>query len=897
MKTFVYSLILLLIGLRAEAGNKLMWQRLICDTTYKDGSDHWFVASTTTDTFENIYLTKFSDVGDSSVPIICKYSKGGKLIWHKNLLPLNGNYRFLNPSRQAKMFIDKDGFLVNLFSYGDTLADTNGKRFGKLLLTKLDLNGQVISTKIENLEMYENTTFNFWETRVQSNGDIYCGFANHGLDSVVFTIIRFDKNFNNLYEYIYDDIAWTSYSGRLSFCVRDTSLFIAYGGGQVAYGIFRVNMNTNSILWINTFTLPDAYYYWVPQLEEMNGYLYMVGDRIMKISKQDGSILAMSSDTCHPIQCIFDSAANLIIARNGSNSGDLTLYSANSLNIVQRRSKPCILYNMKSYNNSIYAIGAVSMTNYVYWKLVKIYRFDSLLNEKDSFEFVFPPSFNRIYVHTNQPDFEVDDEGRLILFSQMITYPDDSSDVSIPILIQKFCFDCQPDIQGRVYMDMNNNCEYDSTDYVVMGNAITTSPNQTVLFTDSNGVYDLFFSDSITSIECVPYLNNLPFCNGISSYTVPNSGTLIDTVDFGYNQTKFQYHDVSSKIDASVARPGFNQAVLGHFFNNGTQPLYSTTATMSFDSNTLFISSSLAVDSIVGQTYYFTLDTIPINSNRSIACIVIPNPSTVDLGASWRHISGVDLIGDMNSNNNVDTVSGIFVGSYDPNYISVSPVGITKDHLVENGTTLDYYVEFQNTGTDTAFNVKVIVALDDDLDLTTFRFTGATHPCMTELEGNRISFVFEEILLVDSNKDYDKSIGHLTYRIEPKFPRRDGTYLTAHAAIYFDYNEPVITNTVFNRIGRPGSIFIPDNVDDFNLFPNPSVTNSFKLVVNAISPNYEIVVLDLVGRKIPIRDEQYSYNDKDYHSISVLDAAEGFYFVQMRTPRHVISKKWLYLGD
>lgn len=85
------------------------------------------------------------------------------------------------------------------------------------------------------------------------------------------------------------------------------------------------------------------------------------------------------------------------------------------------------------------------------------------------------------------------------------------------------------------------------------------------------------------------------------------------------------------------------------------------------------------------------------------------------MGDTYKHSSHALVFNDINTSNNHDTTGGTIIGSFDPNYIAVDPVGLTKKHYIENGTSLDYYIEFQNTGTDTAFNIKIFDELDEDL--------------------------------------------------------------------------------------------------------------------------------------------------------------------------------------
>ncbi|MBL0044616.1 MAG: DUF11 domain-containing protein [Flavobacteriales bacterium] len=65
---------------------------------------------------------------------------------------------------------------------------------------------------------------------------------------------------------------------------------------------------------------------------------------------------------------------------------------------------------------------------------------------------------------------------------------------------------------------------------------------------------------------------------------------------------------------------------------------------------------------------------------------------------------------------------------------------------------MDYTIRFQNTGTDTAFNIVVTDTLPPQLDPATITMGAASHPYTWQLtlEGTR-RIVFADVLLPDSN--------------------------------------------------------------------------------------------------------------------------------------------------
>lgn len=890
-------LILMLFVTNASAGGKIMWQRYLHDTTRKVEGLNWFVVSKTIDQDQNIYITSLYYMSDSSVPVLHKLSKNGIPIWSKTLLPLNNNNRYIGQCREGKMYIDVDGNLVNIFCYSDTTADVNGKRYAKILLTKLDLNGQIITSKIENLTNHDNKTVFFKEARLMPNGDFYLGIYNNDvLTGSVLTVIRFNKNFDKTYEYAFDAQSTTTFNGSFSFALKDSLLFLAYGGKNLNYFVRCINMNTNQTIW-NNMIFSTSWNY-VFQLELMNGSLYIVSYKLFKLSPSNGDVLAESTYPASPILCVFDEASNKIYASNNA-SKIMSVYDGNNLNTLINKSFGYPIYNFEKVNDTLYAIGVEEET-YMGgdWRLIRTYSLDTSLNIADSLSFTLPPFVRGLgfsHINNRQPDMIIDSNKNVILITELYSYKINNM-TSCPISIYKICYDCTENYSGRVYLDMNQNCIFDSSDYAVPGNLVKIMPDNDYTITDNQGLYYFFNSSNTVTIESIPYINNYPFCNGISSISATLSNVTTDSIDFGYNFGEIQYKDIKTNLIAGIARPGFNQTCMATFTNQSAEPLFNTKVSISIDSHFTFISSSMVYDSMIGNTYYFTLDTLLVNSAKQIYLTINADVNLVSIGDTFNHAATAFLLNDINLSNNLDSATGIIVGSYDPNYIAVTPVGITPNHLIENESRLKYYVEFQNTGTDTAFTVKVNIPLDDDLDISSFIFEGATHLCRVQIEGKMLSFVFDNIQLVDSNKSYDSSIGYLNYSIATK-KCKDGSKILATASIYFDFNKPVITNTVFNTIGRPGSLFNPDDVDDFNLFPNPGFSNEFNMVVNSISSTYTISIRDLTGRKIPFNDKNYFFNGKHYHNINIRDYSEGVYFIQLQTPKKVLTKKWLYSNN
>ncbi|MBK6640467.1 MAG: hypothetical protein IPG39_04160 [Bacteroidetes bacterium] len=84
-----------------------------------------------------------------------------------------------------------------------------------------------------------------------------------------------------------------------------------------------------------------------------------------------------------------------------------------------------------------------------------------------------------------------------------------------------------------------------------------------------------------------------------------------------------------------------------------------------------------------------------------------------------------------------------------------------------------------------------------------------------------LEFVMNNILLPDSNINEPLSHGFVRYRIKPKSTVAVGDSIQSFAAIYFDFNYPVITNIAVTKIIQPTGVqeVLQGNI---SIFPNPT---------------------------------------------------------------------------
>lgn len=212
------------------------------------------------------------------------------------------------------------------------------------------------------------------------------------------------------------------------------------------------------------------------------------------------------------------------------------------------------------------------------------------------------------------------------------------------------------------------------------------------------------------------------------------------------------------------------------------------------------------------------------------------------------------------SSTDIDCTTNI--GSFDPNDKHSYPVGYGADHYIRPGTDIEYLIRFQNTGTDTAFTVEIVDTLSSWLDPTTIRFGASSHSYQYDLNGQGIvHFLFEDILLPDSFTNEVASHGFAKFSIKPRIDAPLQTRIENTAAIYFDFNDPIFTNTTFHRLGEnfiTVGLWTPETPDATVVaMPNP-FNQQTVLEVKGLSHNagLRLEVYDLRGNVVRIMESE-----------------------------------------
>jgi hypothetical protein len=242
--------------------------------------------------------------------------------------------------------------------------------------------------------------------------------------------------------------------------------------------------------------------------------------------------------------------------------------------------------------------------------------------------------------------------------------------------------------------------------------------------------------------------------------------------------------------------------------------------------------------------------------------------------------------------------------SFDPNDKSVYPTGISEFNWIDSTTTLTYMIRFQNTGNDTALNVRIMDTISEYLDLSSFISGQSSHPYeYTIYSGNVVEWYFEDIMLPDSNINGPGSHGYVKFKISQQPNNPNGTLIENTANIYFDYNDPVITNTVFNIVYDTVLIDLIDKTSEpefidqgftLNCYPNPADDYVNINIQLDGSKTCNIIIVNSAGEVIEVIKNSYSIKEGNSTlQVDLSSYSKGIYYVVYSDNKRIGAVKFV----
>ncbi|TAH19878.1 MAG: T9SS C-terminal target domain-containing protein [Cytophagales bacterium] len=359
-------------------------------------------------------------------------------------------------------------------------------------------------------------------------------------------------------------------------------------------------------------------------------------------------------------------------------------------------------------------------------------------------------------------------------------------------------------VRGKniVYFDENNNGVRDANE-PIRANALVKLNDFRYAYSNAKGEYDAYSNGNYTIAPLLP--PNFTSSNPIN-YTGNQIGWLAGK-DFGLvgKPTK----DVAIYTWNGSARPGFNTYYYIFYQNRGDKPQSGNIA-FTFDERLEYIQTLYgnAPVFINGNNLVYRYENLQAGEyGVFLVHLKVPVREDFILGQTriYAHTSinmneGEVIFQDDVPDNNDNNHCMIVRNSYDPNDKQVSPAGNISPEFVADREFLTYTVRFQNEGTAEAIRVEVRDTLSNFLDFSTIEILGASHTFNFLLTGNQAVWHFENINLPPKRDNELGSIGFFTFRIKPKANVIVGNEIVNRSGIYFDFNPPIITNSVKTKV-------------------------------------------------------------------------------------------------
>lgn len=395
--------------------------------------------------------------------------------------------------------------------------------------------------------------------------------------------------------------------------------------------------------------------------------------------------------------------------------------------------------------------------------------------------------------------------------------------------------------RGTVYFDQNNNGLKDPNE-PPMPRATLYRQQDNFSMTGNDGKYALSVEspgDTLRLVQPSPHaVINPPY------YLVQQEAS---GQDFGVHLSPDVTDMRISLTSEGVFRPGFSNRVFIHYSNLGGDTILPKIR--------FFVTPALSIISLdpqpstaIGDTLIWEVPEVYPLGSGSIFLNFQLNPNA-PLGNTVQVFASLETTqADIDLSNNADTLNEIIVGSFDPNDKTCLNGDLITPEEASSRIPLEYIIRFQNTGSYYAEIVRLSDQLHENLDPTTFEFIGSSHPCQVSIrEGGKLEFLFTGIKLPPTSQNEPESHGFVRFKVQPKAGLVLEDSIPNQAAIYFDFNAPIITNTALTLVNEPSSANEPEDRPR-HMVPNPA---SDLVQIDCKSNAYvRLRLLDNLGRPV-----------------------------------------------
>ncbi|MEZ4885647.1 MAG: FG-GAP-like repeat-containing protein [Chitinophagales bacterium] len=441
-------------------------------------------------------------------------------------------------------------------------------------------------------------------------------------------------------------------------------------------------------------------------------------------------------------------------------------------------------------------------------------------------------------------------------------------------------------IVGFTYFDVNENGLRESNEPPLVNHPILLSPNENLTFSKSNGNFTYIVSPD----EYVLQTESI----GIWKLTSADESYEINLLQeetanpylFGFAPQRHKT-EVRPFLLGNPTRCNSEVSYWLDYRNTGTA-IAKGTISLEVDELLAFVSSNPEPDEIEeGKWIWNFEDLYPSQNDRIEIHFQTPDESHIGEILNVKTTLHFFINDQLSHYPLTDEYNSELLCSYDPNDKLVRSNLLGQSEFAYIKDTIYYTVRFQNTGNDTAFNIRIEDLLDKKLDWTTFRPITASHDYRTVLnrQTGLATFYFDDIMLPDSTTNEVESHGFVTFAIASLANVGDKTKVDNTASIFFDFNPPIITNTAIITLIEQveTDIEVLDNGYSILIFPNPFSTHTTIEVEGLPQGNYQLQLMDILGRKLKELDLENGNVDLERGNL-----ASGVYLFRILTDENRI---------
>jgi len=412
------------------------------------------------------------------------------------------------------------------------------------------------------------------------------------------------------------------------------------------------------------------------------------------------------------------------------------------------------------------------------------------------------------------------------------------------------------------------------------GCSISTIPISNIPISNS------LYTDRDSMVVSVSLDENLILTPTDTTVYFDNSGESLN-IDYCISSDVI-YDDLSIVLlPLEPARPGIPTDYRIKYSNNGYTTL-SGEVTLQVN-DTQLMSADPEVTSSTGMTSTWTFTSLLPFEERIIDLELKPDQTLMNGDPLNYSASITPVDNDATPEDNVYQLDHSIVTSFDPNDITLIEGDTLPVRAV--GGWVHYMIRFENKGTANANFVILRDTLNPDyFDVSTFTPVDYSHDCNISIDTNNEIYIhYEEIELPFTVED--GNMGYFIYKVKLRTDLVEGDTFTNQANIFFDFNEPILTNLSVGLIMDPVILNTLDRDDtDIDIYPNPTQGKLHLTLGLGSATQTEITLLNEYGKTLKTlstSENQVTLNYTHYPA--------GIYFVQIRQGDKVVIEKVVIL--